>query len=168
MRLQGKDYYISFSYIITSKVEFQRYKDIVKNLLNPIGFINYARYDIQDTINLPFDFAVTSNLKRELAGLVSATSGDYFLYGVNTEFVLANTIGLIGEGTYIIVNSDIRIVNGIINSTTITVSQPFSGNISNDIVTIFVPDYNGITTEYWREISTMGQNNQFIVLETEG
>jgi len=167
MRLQGKNYYIDFSYVLTSKIEFQRYKSIVKQLLNPSGFINYARYDFQDTINLPFDFDVSSNLTREIAGVMLAEAGGHVLYGVNSQFIIANTIPIIGEGTYIIVNSDIRIVNGIINSTTITVSEPFSEDIINTSITIFTPDYNGITTEYWRELATMSPNNKFIVLETE-
>lgn len=46
INLQGRDYYIDFSYLISSQVEFKAYKDIVKNLLHPAGFINYSRYTV--------------------------------------------------------------------------------------------------------------------------
>ena len=44
IRLQGKDYFIDFSYVITAGIEFKKYKEIVKNLLHPAGLVNYSKY----------------------------------------------------------------------------------------------------------------------------
>lgn len=42
MKLQGKDYYIDYSYVISSSIEFQKYKNILRDLLHPAGLIYYA------------------------------------------------------------------------------------------------------------------------------
>jgi hypothetical protein len=42
MKLQGKDYYIDYSYVISSSVEFSKYKQVLKELLHPAGTIAYA------------------------------------------------------------------------------------------------------------------------------
>ena len=42
MKLQGKDYYIDYSYVISSTVEFKKYKKILKDLLHPAGLITYS------------------------------------------------------------------------------------------------------------------------------
>ncbi len=42
MKLQGKDYYIDYSYVISSTVEFKKYKKILKDLLHPAGLIAYS------------------------------------------------------------------------------------------------------------------------------
>jgi hypothetical protein len=49
IRLQGRDYYIPYSYVISSRVEFNKYKNILKNLLHPSGLINYSKYTIRST-----------------------------------------------------------------------------------------------------------------------
>ena len=42
MRLQGKDYYIDYSYVISSSIEFSKYKQVLKELLHPAGMIAYS------------------------------------------------------------------------------------------------------------------------------
>ena len=42
MKLQGKDYYIDYSYVIESSVEFEKYKKVLKDLLHPAGLVAYA------------------------------------------------------------------------------------------------------------------------------
>lgn len=42
MKLQGKNYYIDYSYVIVSQIEFSRYKQVLKELLHPAGMIAYA------------------------------------------------------------------------------------------------------------------------------
>lgn len=44
-RLEGRDYYINYSYILNSKVEFSKYKDIFKSFIHPAGMIVYNEYD---------------------------------------------------------------------------------------------------------------------------
>lgn len=42
MKLQGKDYYIDYSYVISSSIEFSKYKQVLRELLHPAGTIAYA------------------------------------------------------------------------------------------------------------------------------
>ena len=68
-------------------------------------------------------------------------------------------------GTYIKVNGEIRITNSIINNTSITVSEPFTYSANDQLITILIPPYNSITTEYWREINTESNSNIFLITE---
>ena len=49
-RLQGLDYYIDYSYVISSSIEFKKYKDILRGLLHPAGSIVYSEVVRQDDI----------------------------------------------------------------------------------------------------------------------
>jgi hypothetical protein len=42
MKLQGLDYYIDYSYVTVSSVQFKKYKDVLKQLLQPAGTKAYA------------------------------------------------------------------------------------------------------------------------------
>ena len=155
IKLEGKNYFIDFSYVISSKVEFSRYKNVVKELLNPSGSINYAVYKIIDTIDLPISINIESDLTRQVTGTVNVSSNSYFVSGYqNTQFVVANTTNILMPGTYIKVNGEIRITNSIINNTSITVSEPFNYSANDQLITILIPPYTSITTEHWREIKT--------------
>jgi hypothetical protein len=168
IRLQGSNYYLDFSYVISSQVEFQRYKEVVKDLLNPSGMINYARYRITDNVSSNVTFIVFDEITRELAGQVNVTANSVVVDGnENVYFQVANTIGLITEGTYILVNSEIRIVNSIINNTTITVSESYNYSANDQFVTIVDVPYNAVTTEYWRELAITLEGPRTIVITTE-
>jgi len=41
-KLQGKDYYIDYSYVVISSIQFEKYKQVLKELLHPAGLIAYA------------------------------------------------------------------------------------------------------------------------------
>lgn len=58
IKLQGRDYYIDYSYVINSQVEFEKYKSILKDILHPAGFVEYANYIINDII----DINITANI----------------------------------------------------------------------------------------------------------
>ncbi|NDB61776.1 hypothetical protein EB001_25545, partial [bacterium] len=36
--IQGRDYYVDYAYVLSSKVEFSKFKDLFKNLIHPAGF----------------------------------------------------------------------------------------------------------------------------------
>ncbi len=135
IRLQGRDYYIDFSYVITSQVEFQQYKSLVKNLLNPAGFINYARYNFADDVNTSTTIVANDFISLEVAGTVNVTSNSVTVTGTNTFFNLASNIGLTNS-VNIAVNSEVRVVNTIINNSTLTVTQPFTYSSNNDVITL--------------------------------
>jgi hypothetical protein len=52
IRLQDRDYYHKFSYVISSIIEFSKYKDIVKNLLHPTGLRVYGKYNKMEEIDV--------------------------------------------------------------------------------------------------------------------
>jgi hypothetical protein len=49
-KLQGLDYYIDYSYVISSSIEFKKYKDVLKGLLHPAGSIAYSEVVRQDDL----------------------------------------------------------------------------------------------------------------------
>jgi hypothetical protein len=166
IKLEGENYYIDFSYVISSKVEFSKYKNIVKELLNPSGSINYAIYNIIDTVDLPITINIESDLTKQIVGTVNVAANSGFVTGYqNTQFIIAENIDLLVPGTYIKVNGEIRIANSIINNTSISVSEAFSYSANNQLVTIMIPPYNAITTEYWREINTEANVKNILITE---
>lgn len=62
-KLQGLDYYIDFSYVIKSTLEFSKYKDVLKSLLHPGGSIAYSELLRLDTIPTP-EVNVTSEITQ--------------------------------------------------------------------------------------------------------
>ena len=131
-KVQGLDYYIDFTYVTEVAVEFTKYKEILKGLLHPAGFKNYAEFPIIKTI----DARVTTNTARDLSvsGLVDITNGSITVTGTNTRFNIANTLNILTIGTQIVVNNEIRTVNNIISNTSLTVSNAFTTNASSQTV----------------------------------
>ena len=41
-KIQGEDFYVDYSYVTSSLTEFAKYKAILKQLMHPAGFVNYA------------------------------------------------------------------------------------------------------------------------------
>jgi hypothetical protein len=164
IKLEGENYYIDFSYIISSQVEFQKYKNVVKDLMNPSGMVNYARYSIVDNIDSLMEVTANSRLTRQITGTVNVASGSGNVFGSNTYFVLANTIGLLSEGSYITVNSEMMVVNSIINNTYLTVAESYLYNANNQLIST-MDDYDTITTEVWIETEIEGGSRIFITTE---
>lgn len=129
-KLAGKDYYMNYSYLLSSGVEFSRYKQVFKDLLHPTGFKAYSELNRQDTITLNSTTAESVNTTeitiRTTSGRVNIANGSITVTGVGTKFNIANSIGMITIGTQIAVNSEIRTVNAISGNTILTVSSPFT------------------------------------------
>jgi hypothetical protein len=62
-KLQGLDYYIDFSYVIRSTLEFVKYKDVLKSLIHPGGSIVYSELDKLNTVDVP-KINVTSEITQ--------------------------------------------------------------------------------------------------------
>lgn len=124
-RLEDRDYYHEYSYVLSAQVEFSKYRDVVKKLLHPAGMSFYGEYAKLDEIltTIGSSYIVVN---KELAGTVNVGVGSNTIYGTNTKFLLANN--LIQPGSNIAVNSEIRMVNNIMDNTTITVTTPFLYN----------------------------------------
>ena len=69
------------------------------------------------------------------------------LFRSGTKFNVANTIGLITIGSYIAINSEIRMVNAIISNTELTVSVPFTVTANVEDLVVINTAYNAVATE---------------------
>jgi hypothetical protein len=122
-KIQGKDYYVDYSYITSSRVEFRKYKQILKDLLHPAGLINYARYRIDKEANVTNLGVTTISPNKVISGKVNIGQGSIYITGVNTKFEDGYNKGYIGIGDAIDVNGRIYIVESIISNTNVQVSQ---------------------------------------------
>lgn len=61
-KLQGRDYYVDFTYILKSQVEFSKYKDILLKLIHPAGLRVYSEYDIVSNIDVSSLMVIKSNI----------------------------------------------------------------------------------------------------------
>ena len=133
-RVQGLDYYIDFTYVTSVATEFSKYKEILKDLLHPAGFRNYAEYPISNNINASITVDGTSTL--DLSGRANVVANSIFVDGINTRFNVANTLGILTIGTQISVNNQIRTVNNIISNTNVSVSSAFTTNSNGQVIII--------------------------------
>jgi hypothetical protein len=123
-RLAGSKYYIDYSYVTSSTVEFTKYKKILKELLHPVGFVNYANYNrTSEIVGNTIDTANISFVT--VSGTVNVNSSIY-VTGINTRFNIANTKGILTIGSFISVNNQIRTISSIQSNTVLTVSSPFT------------------------------------------
>lgn len=135
-KLEGLDYYIDFTYLTSVQAEFSKYKEILKGLLHPAGFKNYAEYPIEELVDL--DIEVDSQKDLVISGTVATTNGSITVTGTSTRFNVANTSNIITIGTQISVNNQIRTINAIVSNTSLTVSSAFTNNSSAQTLIIIV------------------------------
>ena len=137
-RLAGKDYYTDYSYVTSSVTEFSKYKQILKNLLHPSGFINYADLNKEANI-LVGDSNVSTNIAVTLSGKVNINSSIYVI-GTGTKFNIANgntiSIGTGNSRSNISVNGQIRLISSILSNTVLTVSSAFTTYSNNQTVIV--------------------------------
>jgi hypothetical protein len=121
-KIQGQDYYVDYSYLISSKTEFFKYKKLLKELLHPVGFVNYSEYKTTQTIERD-DIIVTKkdhttdNQYKTIGGRVNVGNGSVVVTGVNTKFNTAISLGIFSIGSNISVNGETRTVNSVISNT---------------------------------------------------
>ena len=123
--IQGREYYVDYAYVLSSKVEFDKFKDTFKNLVHPAGFVDYAEFRIDNTIAANTVTTATINVANTLAGTVNVNSSIYVV-GTNTKFNIAVTRGIMSVGSNIAVNSQIRTISSIISNTELRVSSAFT------------------------------------------
>jgi hypothetical protein len=134
-KLQGRDYYVDYAYITSSVTEFKKYKNILKQLLHPVGMINYA--DLNQVV--PFTantLTLTSSQANTISGTVSITNNSIYVTGTNTRFNLANTKGTMTVGSNIAIDGNIRTISNIISNTNIAVSLAFTSSANAQTVII--------------------------------
>lgn len=134
-RIQGRDYYVNYTYVLSSKVEFEKYKTIFKQLIKPAGFLQYAEYKIEEEIVSPNVATEIIRVSNTISGRVS-TNGTIYVTGTNTKFLAANTQGILTPGANVAINSEIRMVNTIVSNTEFTVNTAFTYTSSDQILVI--------------------------------
>ncbi len=124
-RLEGNDYYIDFSYVTSSLTSFKKYKNVLKGLLHPSGFVNYAILNNLRTIETT-NTLISIETSNTISGFVETTNGSIFLIGTGTKFNVANSRGILTLGSNVSVNGQIRTISSIISNTNLAVSLAFS------------------------------------------
>lgn len=127
--IQGRDYYVDYAYVLASKVEFSKFKELFKNLIHPAGFKQYADFRVDETI-LVNNVSVLSYSSNVISGTVNTNSSIY-VTGTNTLFNIANTNNVITIGTQIAINSEVRTISSILSNTTLRVSSAFTQTANN-------------------------------------
>jgi hypothetical protein len=139
-KLQGKDYYQNYTYLLSSNIQFAKYKQVFRDLLHPAGFKGYAQYNKIDTIevgNVTIESAnTTPETIRTISGRANIVNGSITVTGLGTRFELANASGILTIGTEIALDGQIRTVNNIVSNTQITVSEAFTSTANLQEVVI--------------------------------
>jgi hypothetical protein len=123
--IQGREYYVDYAYVLSSKVQFGEFKETFKNLVHPSGFIDYAEFKIDQTVAANTVTTSVINVANTIAGTVNVNSSIYVV-GTNTKFNIAVTRGIMSVGSNIAVNSQIRTISSIISNTELRVSSAFT------------------------------------------
>ena len=156
-KIQGRNYYMDYSYLLSSTVEFSKYKKIFKELMHPAGFQVYSemrRLDVLDSAEATIDTLVYPETIKTLSGKVNVANSSIYVTGINTKFNVANSLGFITLGAYIAVNSEIRVINSIISNTNLSVTSAFTYTANVQDMVVVNTAYNAVSTEGSLEFST--------------
>jgi hypothetical protein len=124
-KLQGRNYYVDYAYVTASTTEFTKYKKILKQLLHPAGFVNYADLN-KDTSFTANTITISTTSSNTIAGTVNVGNNSIYVIGSNTKFNVSNSRGILTIGSNISVNNVIRTVSSIISNTNLAVSSAFT------------------------------------------
>jgi len=167
-KLQGRDYYVNYSYLLSSSTEFAKYKKVFKDLLHPAGFKAYAELtkldELEPTVATLETLVAPKNIKT-LSGLVNIVNTSIYVTGSNTKFNVANSLGIISIGSYIAVNSQIRVVSSIISDTNLAVTSAFTITANNEELLVVNTIYDAIATEITLE-EILAENELTLTVET--
>ena len=133
-RLQGSNYYVDFSYVTSSLTEFAKYKQVLKELMHPSGFVNYADLNKQSSANT--SVTIRDGVSNTISGVVDVTAGSPFILGTGTRFILANNRGILTVGSTVAVNGEIRTVDTINSNTNVSVTSAFTFSANDQTLII--------------------------------
>jgi len=132
--IQGREYFVDYSYVLSSQVEFTKFKDVFKSLVHPAGFVEYAQYNINEIVSANNVSRSNITVANTISGTVNVNSSIY-ITGTNTKFNVVNN-KVITIGSQIAVNSEIRYVNAIYSNGTMTVNTAFTITSNNETLVI--------------------------------
>jgi hypothetical protein len=134
-KLEGRNYYVDYSYVLSSTREFSNYKQIFKDLLHPSGFKVYGEYVNVDVPDYVIPTAVYTNTALSIAGTANVQSGSIYVTGTNTKFNVANTT-IFTIGSQIAINSQIRTISSVISNTNLAVTSAFTITTNNESIVV--------------------------------
>jgi hypothetical protein len=85
--------------------------------------------------------------------------------GSNTKFNVANSLGIMTIGSYIAVNSEIRVVSSIISNTNLAVTSAFTITANNEELLVVNTIYDAIATEITLD-EIIAENELTLTVET--
>ena len=130
-KIQGRDYYVDYSYVLSSKVEFRQYKKILKELLHPAGLVNYSRFRIDATSNVSQLSIIKVDASRTLSGRVNVQSGKVYVTGYGTNFENAYQKGYIKLGDAVDISGKIYILDQIVSASNIKLEPIVTNSLYN-------------------------------------
>jgi hypothetical protein len=133
-RLQGSNYYVDYSYVTSSLTEFARYKQVLRELMHPSGFVNYADLNKKSSANT--SVTVQDGISNTISGTIDVTAGSPFILGTGTRFILANNRGILTVGSTVAVNGEIRTIDTIISNTNVSVTSAFTHSANDQTLII--------------------------------
>jgi alpha-tubulin suppressor-like RCC1 family protein len=90
IRLESQKYYHNYSYIISTQVSFNSYKNIFKNLLHPSGFQEYGEWskivEVNEAEKGEGESVSTNANIPTSTGTVSVQNNSIYITGTNTNF----------------------------------------------------------------------------------
>ena len=167
-KLQGRDYYVNYSYLLSSATEFAKYKKVFKDLLHPAGFEVYAeltKLDELEATPATLETLVAPKNIKTLSGLVNIVNTSIYVTGSNTKFNVANSLGIMTVGSYIAVNSEIRVVSSIISNTNLAVTSAFTITANNEELLVVNTIYDAVATEITLD-EIIAENELTLTVET--
>lgn len=163
--LEDRDYYQNFSYVLQSRVDFNKYKQVLLDLLHPVGMKFFGEYAVDEQLlSVPRTLSTeTILLERPITGTVNVGNGSALVIGTNTFFLSDVELDILVPGTTSIqVNNEVRVVNSIINNTSLTVTTSFTYTANDQtMIAFFTPPEelsNTLTTQLGDYIVTQDEN----------
>jgi hypothetical protein len=136
--------------LLSSSTGFAKYKKIFKELLHPAGFKAFAELsrlsELEATASDTQTLVAPTTIKT-LSGRVNVANVSIYVTGSNTKFNVANSLGIISIGSYIAVNSQIRVVSSIISNTNLAVTSAFTITANNQELLVMNTVYDAVATE---------------------
>lgn len=132
-RLQDKNYYQNYSYVIQANVEFSKYKNALLTLLHPSGMKVFGQF-ILDEQTVTANTSVSPDdliVQGIVSGTVNVASGSTTVTGIGTTFNTYASRGLLRSGVIVTANNEGRVVDGVINNTSLLVTVPFTYTANN-------------------------------------
>ena len=134
-KLQGRDYYVDYSYVMSSTTEFAKYKKIFNDLLHPSGFKAYGELIQQNQAQTTIPTFSYTNTAIAISGTANVKSGSIYVTGMNTKFNVANTT-IFTIGSQIAINTQIRTISSVISNTNLAVSSAFTITSNNEGIVV--------------------------------